>query len=53
MVGQLMASVMLESGPISCSKMELLAFCGELRKDWRSVKREDNWLRLVVSSSGE
>lgn len=41
-VGDLMASVMLDRGPISCSKMELLAFCGDLRKGLKSVRSEDS-----------
>lgn len=49
----MMASVMLESGPISCNRMELLAFWGELRKGLRSVSREESWDRLVLSNSVE
>lgn len=52
-VAQLMASLMLERGPISCSRMELLAFWGELRNGCRSVSREESCVRLVVSSSAE
>ncbi len=48
----LIASDMLERGPISCRRMELLAFCGELRKGVRSERREESWERLSVKSSG-
>lgn len=49
----LMASVMLDSGPISCSKTELLASSGEPRKGLSSMSSVESWARLVTSSSGE
>ena len=40
--GDLIASAMLESGPISWRRMELLAFFGESRKGARSERREES-----------